>query len=73
MFRICLVVQNQKYHNIHVHGRYAILKVYEDIAIIMPRSIWDNGDTIPVSVEGKVRDQVQSTATLIRLSRKYRG
>jgi hypothetical protein len=73
MFRICLVVQIQNYHNIHVHGRYAILKVHEAIALSMPRSIWDTGDTIPVSVEGKVRDQVQSTATLIRLSRKYRG
>ena len=61
------------YHTFHVHDIHAILKVYEDIAPIMLRSIWDTGDIIPVRVEGNVHDQVQNTAMLIRLSRRYRG
>ena len=73
LFRNCRVVQVTSYHTFHVHDIHAILKVYEDIAPIMLRSIWDTGDIIPVRVEGNVHDQVQNTAMLIRLSRRYRG
>ena len=73
LFRNCRVVQVTSYHTFHVHDIYAILKVYEDIAPIMLRSIWDTGDIIPVRVEGNVHDQVQNTAMLNRLSRRYRG
>ena len=73
LFRNGVVAQVKSYHTIHVHGIYAISKAYEVIASSMLRSIWDDGDIIPVRVEGKVRDQVQSTAMLIRLSRRNRG
>jgi len=73
LFRNWVVGQVKSHHTFHVHGIYAISKVYEVIATSIVCSIWDNGDIILVRVEGKVQNQVQSTAMLIRLSRRYRG
>ena len=67
------MAQVNSLHTFRVHGTFAISKVKEVIAPSIVCSIWDIGDTIPVRVEGKVHNQVQSTAMLSRSSRRSRG
>jgi len=73
LFSNGLVAQVQSHQTIHVHVIRAASNVHDVVATYMSRSIWGIGDITPVGVEELAHDHVQSSAMLIRLSRRYRG
>ena len=73
LFSNGLVAQVQSHQTIHVHVIRAASNVHDVVATYMSRSIWGIGDITPVGVEELAHDHVQSSAMLIRSSRRYRG
>ena len=73
LFSICLVAQVKSHQTIHAHVIRAASNVHDVVATYMLRSIWGIGDITPVRVEELAHDHMQSSAMLIRSSRRYRG
>ena len=73
LFSNCLVAQVKSHQTIHAHVIRAASNVHDVVATYMLRSIWGNGDITPVRVEELAHDHMQSSAMLIRSSRRYRG